>query len=211
MPLEQKNVYKSDASIKRSLDYGNTWENITPNNRTNNGAQEGDGVNEAFVIRVNPLTRELWAAGSCYGVWKEKNTDKISISITAPNYKSLMVTPADITVEIKTVEPSGNISKVEFFNGSTKIGEDDSAPYAFNWTGVTAGNYLIFAKATDNGGKIIYSPSVNISVLASKSPEISISSPAQNAQYPENSTIDIVVTATDQDGTVSKVEFFQRK
>ena len=203
-----KNVYKSDASIKRSMDYGNTWEIITPNNRTNNGVQDGDGVNEAFVIRVNPLTRELWAAGSCYGIWKEKNTDKISISISAPNFKTLMVTPDDITIETKTLELSGSISKVEFFNGSTKLGEDNSAPFTFNWTGVTAGTYYIFAKATDNSGKVIYSPSVNISVQASKSPEISISSPSENAMFPENSTIDIQVTASDPDGSVSKVEFF---
>ncbi|MCA1760124.1 MAG: hypothetical protein LC658_10175, partial [Bacteroidales bacterium] len=39
-----KNVYKTDASVKRSLDGGKTWEIITPNLRTNNGTETGDGA-----------------------------------------------------------------------------------------------------------------------------------------------------------------------
>ncbi len=65
-----RSVYKTDASVKRSLNSGETWEIITPNNRTNKGVDSGDGANEVFAIRVNPKTSDLWAAGGCYGVWK---------------------------------------------------------------------------------------------------------------------------------------------
>jgi hypothetical protein len=65
-----RSVYKTDASVKRSLDSGETWEIITPNNRTNKGVDPGDGANEVFAIRVNPKTGDLWAAGGCNEVWK---------------------------------------------------------------------------------------------------------------------------------------------
>ena len=49
-------------------------------------------------------------------------------------------------------DPDGTVSKVEFFNGATKLGEDTTAPYSFTWNSVTAGNYTLTARATDNQG-----------------------------------------------------------
>jgi hypothetical protein len=53
---------------------------------------------------------------------------------------------------------------VEFFQGSTKLGEDTSAPFSFTWSGVAPGNYSLTAKATDNGNATATSSAVNISV-----------------------------------------------
>jgi hypothetical protein len=41
---------------------------------------------------------------------------------------------------------------VEFFNGSTKLGEDATAPYSFAWSNVAAGTYTLKAVATDDRG-----------------------------------------------------------
>jgi hypothetical protein len=56
--------------------------------------------------------------------------------------------------------------KVEFYNGSTKLGEDLSSPYTFSWTSVVAGTYSITAKATDNQGAVTTSSAVNVTVNA---------------------------------------------
>src|SRR5690606_25035404 len=57
----------------------------------------------------------------------------------------------------------GSIQKVEFYNGSAKLGEDSSSPYTYTWTNVSAGNYTITAKAINNTGDMA-SASVAITV-----------------------------------------------
>jgi hypothetical protein len=42
---------------------------------------------------------------------------------------------------------SGVVQKVEFYSGSTKIGESSNAPYTFNWTPPGPGTYSLTAKA----------------------------------------------------------------
>ncbi|MBL7817715.1 MAG: T9SS type A sorting domain-containing protein [Saprospiraceae bacterium] len=49
------------------------------------------------------------------------------------------------------------ISKVEFFAGTTKLGEDLTAPYSYTWNSVPSGNYYLRAVATDNMGGVWYS------------------------------------------------------
>ncbi|MBO9636524.1 MAG: discoidin domain-containing protein, partial [Chitinophagaceae bacterium] len=55
---------------------------------------------------------------------------------------------------------------VEFFNGTTKLGEDNTAPYSFTWSNVPAGNYSLTAKATDDSSATTTSAAVNITVGA---------------------------------------------
>ncbi len=202
-----KNVYKTDATIKRSKDAGKTWEIVNPNSRTNNGVDLGDGPNEVFAIRVNPATRELWAAGGCYGLWKDADANKTSLWIKPPA-NSNFISPTDILIETGIMELGGAISKVEFYNGSEKIGEDTSAPFSFTWSSVPTGNYAIYAKATYGSELTITSAPMNVAVLLSKLPETKITAPANESIFPENSTIEITATATDSDGTITKVEFF---
>src|SRR5690606_8390825 len=61
-------------------------------------------------------------------------------------------------------DSDGSIAKVEFYNGSQKLGERTSSPYTYTWANVAAGNYTITAKATDNEGASKTSSAVSISV-----------------------------------------------
>ena len=45
------------------------------------------------------------------------------------------------------------MTKVEFFNGTTKLGEDTTSPYTFAWSGAGSGSYPLTAKATDNAAQ----------------------------------------------------------
>jgi endoglucanase len=58
----------------------------------------------------------------------------------------------------------GTVAKVEFFNGSTKLGEDVSAPFTFSIASAAKGSYLFTAKATDNRGLSATSAGVSITV-----------------------------------------------
>lgn len=62
------------------------------------------------------------------------------------------------------------MSKVEFFSGSTKLGESVTAPYPFSWANVAAGSYALTAKATDNQGATTTSATVSIQVKSPAPP-----------------------------------------
>jgi len=55
------------------------------------------------------------------------------------------------------------LSRVEFYNGGTKLGEDATSPYSFTWSSVPAGSYSLTAKSIDNSGDSA-SDVVNITV-----------------------------------------------
>lgn len=87
------------------------------------------------------------------------------VSITSPASSASFPEGSSITIRAQASDSDGNIVKVEFYNGSVKIGERTSAPYSFTWTNVQAGTYVLTAVATDNGGLSTTSAQVSISVL----------------------------------------------
>jgi hypothetical protein len=86
------------------------------------------------------------------------------VSLTAPTNGATFTAPAGITVSAEAADSDGSVAKVEFFAGATKIGEDTSVPYGISWNNVSAGNYTLTAKATDDDGASTTSGAVNISV-----------------------------------------------
>ncbi len=75
-----------------------------------------------------------------------------AINITSPANSASYKAPATIAIAANANDADGSITKVEFYNGGTKLGEDASSPYSYNWTGVAVGAYTITATATDNRG-----------------------------------------------------------
>lgn len=61
---------------------------------------------------------------------------------------------------------AGVVSKVEFFNGTTSLGVDTTAPYSVSWNPPAAGNYTLLARATDSQGAVGTSAPASISVVA---------------------------------------------
>ena len=60
------NQYLSDQAVRRSLDGGKTWTALT----LKPGDPGPDGGREAVCVRVHPVTRFLYVATSCFGLWK---------------------------------------------------------------------------------------------------------------------------------------------
>lgn len=85
------------------------------------------------------------------------------VNITSPPDNGSFSAPASVNIAASASDSDGSIARVEFYNGNTKLGEDLTASYVFNWTGVSAGSYTLVAKATDNNGAIS-SASVDIVV-----------------------------------------------
>lgn len=159
-----RNVYKTDAAVSRSKDGGITWEIITPNNRTNTGFGNIDGANEVSAIRVHPGTRDLWAKGGCYGVWKLLSEYTMKIQIESPQEGSTVINPAPVTLTAAITGNENPIQKVEFYSDSGKIGEATEAPFTFNLDNAEMGYYDIYAIAFDNLGNTSVSNRIQFTV-----------------------------------------------
>lgn len=85
-------------------------------------------------------------------------------SITAPTAGATFAAGAAITINATAADADGTVTKVEFFAGTNKIGEDTTSPYSIIWNNVASGRYLLTAKATDNTGNIGASAEVKIVV-----------------------------------------------
>jgi hypothetical protein len=134
-------------------------------------------------------------------------------SITAPAGGATYTEPATVNIAASASDTDGTIAKVEFYQGATKLGEDtdSSGGWTYSWTGVAAGSYSLTAKAFDNGGASTTSAAVSITVnpAGNVAPTVSITSPAGGATFAAPATVSIAASASDTDGTIAKVEFYQ--
>jgi hypothetical protein len=136
-----------------------------------------------------------------------------SVTLTGPANGSSFITPANITLTATASDSNGTVSKVEFYRGGTTlIGTDNTSPYAFAWNNVAVGSYSIIAKATDNAGAATTSAAVTITVKAptvNTPPSVTLTGPANGATFTAPASINLTATASDSNGTVSKVEFYR--
>jgi len=134
------------------------------------------------------------------------------VIISSPTKSESFIAPANIVIDATASDQDGSITKVEFFSGTVKLGEKTSFPYSFTWKEVPEGSYIVTARATDNKNAISTSPQVTVVVEKSSTavnqiPVININKPIKNKKYKNHENILIEASATDLDGTISKVEF----
>ena len=144
-----------------------------------------------------------------YQLFETKTT---TVRISNPTNNQSFTGPATINISAVANAPGGTISKVEFYNGTTLLSADNTYPYSYVWKNVPVGNYTLTAKATDNTGLIVKSPDLHISVVPDKAPIVTITSPDKNRIYRGPTSVVLSADATDgdPDGTISKVEFYNR-
>jgi GH18 family chitinase/chitodextrinase len=161
------------------------WE-LTGDTGYNSGTSLLKAINDAGGVVVDPVP---------------------TVSITSPANNATFAPGATITITA-TAADNGTVTKVQFFQGSTLLGEDATAPYSYTWNTVPQGSYTLTARATDNKGGVGTSATVLIGV-GNVNPTVGITAPANNATYLAPASVTITATATDADGTISKVEFYQ--
>lgn len=129
-----------------------------------------------------------------------------TVALTSPATGAVFAAPANVQIAANASDSDGSIAKVEFFSGTTKLGEATTAPYQFNWTNVPAGNYTLTATATDNRGAT--TPSAPVSITVDIPPTVSLTAPPDQSVFDVPANVTLAATAADADGTVAKVEFF---
>ncbi len=74
-----------------------------------------------------------------------------AVSITQPaDYAN--VPAGTIRIEATASDADGSVAKVEFYEGSTYLGQAAAPPYRLDWTGASDGCYTLIAKAIDDLG-----------------------------------------------------------
>jgi Domain of unknown function (DUF1929)/Bacterial Ig domain len=85
-----------------------------------------------------------------------------SVSLTSNG--TSFTSPAKTSLAATAADPDGTVTRVEFFNGATRLGEDTTTPYTTQWNVGAAGTYTVTARATDNVGATTTSSPVTITV-----------------------------------------------
>lgn len=127
----------NDASGSSLSDWGNTIVNGT------------NGLKETSV--------------TC-SIFEEQQNQLPVVSITSPSDGEKFDVPAMIEISVNVSDPDGDITKVEFYNETIKIGEKTNDPFTFKWDDVDEGTYKITARAFDNNGEFTISDTITVTV-----------------------------------------------
>ena len=129
-----------------------------------------------------------------------------SVALSAPATAS---TGVAVTLTASASDSDGSVARVQFFDGTTLLGEDTSAPFALSWTPSAAGTRSLTARATDNLNTSTTSAVVTVTVGVPSAdlqpPTIAISAPSAFASG-LSGTIALSANASDNVG-VASVEF----
>jgi hypothetical protein len=144
-----------------------------------------------------------------------------TVRIATPTNGTVFAAPANVEICALAVDPDGYVATVEFFAGTNSLGirtnnpisVGPANPFCLLWPGVPVGDYVLTAKATDNGGATATSDPVKISVVQGPPPTnippvVRITSPPNGAVIPGPANVPIYAYASDKDGTIASVEFF---
>jgi len=127
----------------------------------------------------------------------------------SPTNGTVLPTAQALTLRVEASDPDGTIAQVEFRDGTNLLGRVSSAPYEWIWTNISVGKHILSAVATDDHG----SSSVDTSVLTvlepfNQPPDVQWLSPSSGTALPLAVPVNLQVMATDPDGAIAQVEFW---
>jgi len=110
-----------------------------------------------------------------------------NVALTSPAGGASFLPGVAVTVSATATDLAiggapGSVSQVEFFNGTTSLGVDSTAPYSVSWTPTAGGTYSLTARATDDESAVATSAAATIAVLTGDGqPVVSSFSPASGS------------------------------
>ena len=132
---------------------------------------QGDNLAVGWQLPNGVLERPI--PGTRLSPFTNSGNNLPVVNIASPADNTGYPNPANITITVDATSNGGSITKVEFYQGNVKIGEDLTTPYSYTWMNVTSGNYALKAVATDNTGQAGTSGIVNVAVTTCSTPVIS--------------------------------------
>jgi hypothetical protein len=130
-----------------------------------------------------------------------------TVSITSPANGAGFVIGSSVAIAATAADADGSVVSVEFFDGATSLGIDNTSPYTGNIGSVSAGAHALTAKATDDLGGQKTSTVVTINGVSNPAPTVNITTPTNGASFTTGDVVNIGANAAD-DISVASVEFF---
>jgi glucose/arabinose dehydrogenase len=129
-----------------------------------------------------------------------------SVSLTAPADGGRAEVNTPVTVSADASDADGTVQHVEFFDGTTPIGSDDTSPYSITWTPTTTGTRNLTARATDDLSAQTTSAAVSFTVTPppgndTEAPTVTLTAPADQATGLAGA-VTLTATASDNVGVV---------
>ncbi len=94
-----------------------------------------------------------------------------TVALTNPTNGSTMTAPGSFALTADASDSDGSVSRVDFYAGSTLVGNAIAAPFTTTWTNVPVGTYVLTAVATDNSGTTGTSAPVTVTVTPAPLPD----------------------------------------
>jgi Bacterial Ig domain len=134
-----------------------------------------------------------------------------AVTITQPSNGMQVTAPATVSITATATDPEHRLTSVQFYVEGNLISTDSTAPYAASWDGSAAGTYSLTAVAhdADGGSTTSNAVSLRVSGAANQPPVVALTRPANNAKFNAPATIGLAATASDPNGSVTRVEFIQ--
>jgi hypothetical protein len=120
----------------------------------------------SYALSARATDNQGTATDSAVATITVTNPDNTApaVAITQPG-DGLSVPGGTVSLAAIASDTDGLVSKVEFFVGTVKLGEDDTSPYQLQWPAVSPGAYSLSAVATDNDGGTTTSATVVFTVI----------------------------------------------
>lgn len=133
-----------------------------------------------------------------------------TVAITSPANNASIVVNTVTPINATANDVDGTVTTVQFFDGATLLGADNTSPYSFSWTPTVAGPHSLTARATDDDGATTTSVAVPVTVTGggggdNQAPTVSLTSPHEGDEDLTGVNT-ATATATDNVGVVG-VEF----
>ncbi|MFI7423388.1 glycoside hydrolase family 48 protein [Nonomuraea sp. NPDC049684] len=189
--LTLKNTGDPITSWTLGFDFPTAGQKYTPTGWSANWTQSGTHVTATNMPWNGSLATGASTTLGFNGTWTGSNPSPTSftvngvscggantpptVALTSPTAGQTYTAPATVAIAANAADADGTVAKVDFYQGSTLLGTDTSAPYGYTWQNVAAGSYSITAKATDNGGATTTSAPVGITVSQNTGPALVVS------------------------------------
>ncbi len=135
-----------------------------------------------------------------------------TVAISTPAAESTLTKGDPYSIIASAADADGQVTKVEFYNGTNLLASSNQAPYALSGStnNVPAGVYTITAKAYDDQGESTISAPVVITLVEASNalPTVDITYPLSDTTLTQGQAYFIFAPAEDIDGDITKVEFY---
>jgi hypothetical protein len=157
-----------------------------------NGPASGTAPNEEGAYTIDDFSVTVGGSG---------------VTITSPANGQIFA--VDTTIPITaTATMQGTVVNIAFRANGALIGNDTTAPFGIDYNNAPIGTNELTATATDNLGNTVTSAPVYVVVRPNQAPTVTLANPAAGDILIVNN-VTLNATATDVDGTVAQVQFYE--